>query len=145
MTPLTTHNLESIDHGRINDWVKEIVRLRSANLLATPDECIERLTRDHGLEPYEATLAYVMRALVRGETKWREEYLAGLERCNGAGLDGLAKQARWEYEHDEDFVRRIATAMGASAETYVHGADQRRLKARRDAATDAGFSQSLFP
>lgn len=139
VTLLTTHNLESIDHEHINGWLTEVLRTRDTTLLATPDECIERLAHEHGLDRYGATLSHLLREPATGESRWREEYLAGLKRCEGAGLEGLAKRARWTYDQDEGFVERIETAMRATAGTYLEGADTRRLAARRRAASEAGL------
>ncbi len=141
VTLLTTHNLESISHERINEWLKNILKARSRAMLVDPDECMKTLRDEYGLDLYLATLQYVLREQEATENKWRVEYLKGLRRCAGSGLAWLAKTAKWEYDLDEDFPNRIVAAMSGSMEGYVQEAEKRRFRARMNAARQAGYDR----
>ena len=103
---LSTSNLDTIHHERINEWASTLGR--NQRLLYLPDETLDGLAGDSRERIYEWTIAYgPCQADPTDENACRQDYEDAVQRLVGAGFAKSARQAQWDYEQDDRFMTRV--------------------------------------
>ena len=103
---LSTSNLDTIHHERINEWASTLGR--NQRLLYLPDETLDGLAGDNRERIYEWTIAYgPCQADPTDENACRQDYEDAVQRLVGAGFAKSARQAQWDYEQDDRFMTRV--------------------------------------
>ena len=137
---LSTNNLSTIHHERINEWAS--ARGRNQPLLHLPDETLESLAGESRDKTYEWTIAHgPWQADSTDENTCRQDYEAAVQRLDGAGFAKSARQAQWDYEQDDRFMTRVRALSGSDHARTAQEAELRLRTRVMDSAIDAGWSR----